>query len=437
MVSRPAQLGDVLLPTTTLDLGQLTRPPLRMTIVWLISTWFYAATLGMAQSSTTLVDDSAVYEPTRPNGIQYSSSQSGGDWARLFPPSSDGRYMSTISITQTVGASAVYFFKGNAIGYYSDMSPELENMRITLDGRNSSRVDTSGALAYQKLLWSESDLDDGDHQLVVSLSSGGSMASLDYLEITHVGDMRPSKLGPGAMDSDLSGVIVDNEDPRIVYEGAWFVQRSVPPRSHYFSNSQHSTTQLGDSLSFNFTRTAIYYFSERKQSNGRVSISIDGNAGDTVDTSFPARTTTLRGDGPHTVKITHMGDSGMDVSLDFFKYTPSRKGGTRSTPLAAIIGGSVGGGLFLIIVAIILYIVYRRRSSSERRVLEQVDNNAKDSQNLASQSIVETTLPYMDHQQEPTGKPMSEVSVSSAGPASSRARKTPQSYYGLPEPHTA
>ncbi|CAE6505055.1 unnamed protein product, partial [Rhizoctonia solani] len=175
-----------------------------------------------------LIDDNEIYQPTRPNGIQYSLSQSGkDDWARILPPDSDGRHKNTISVTQTVNASAVYFFKGSAIGYYSDKSPELENMVITLDGRRPTLVNTTGALAYQKLLWFESDLDAGDHQLVVSLGTGngiGSTASLDYLEITHGGDIIPSSLGPGARDSDPSGVIVDNEDPRVVYEGAWSIE---------------------------------------------------------------------------------------------------------------------------------------------------------------------------------------------------------------------
>ncbi|CAE6505042.1 unnamed protein product [Rhizoctonia solani] len=402
---------------------------------WLICTWLYIVTLGMVHALTTQVDDSEIYESTRPNGIQYPSTQPGGDWARLFPPDSDGRYQSTILFTGTVGALAVYFFKGTSIGYYSDMSPQLENMLVTLDGRNSSSINTEGASAYQKLLWSESNLDDGDHQLIVSLGLGSDSeftASLDYLEVTHTGDITPSKLGPGARDSH-SGVIIDNKDPQINYKGEWSSRRSNPPRSHYYSGSQHSTKQLGDSLTFNFTGTAIYYFAEKKPSNGRVSISIDGGAGDTVDTSLPASddnppqfsqvlcwSQTGLSDRPHTVKITHMGDSGMDVSLDFFKYTPSQKGGSQSTPLAAIIGGSVGGGLFLIIGP-----------------PERVDNDTKDSEKLASQSIVETTVPYKGHQQEPTNKPMSEVSVSSAGPASSRARMTPQLYHGLPEPHTA
>ncbi|CAE6482145.1 unnamed protein product [Rhizoctonia solani] len=72
-----------------------------------------------------------------------------------------------------------------------------------------------------------------------------------------------------------------------------------------------------------------------------------------------------------------------------------------------------------------------------RRASEQADANVKDSENLASPSIVDTTVPYKGHQQGPTNNPMSEASVSSAEPVSSLARNTPQSYPGLPEPYTA
>ncbi|CAE6448773.1 unnamed protein product [Rhizoctonia solani] len=190
----------------------------------------------------------------------------------------------------------------------------------------------------------------------------------------------------GATDSDTSGLVVDNEDPSTRYEGTRSVTRSLPQWSHYFSDSQHSTTGLGDSPTFHFTGTSIYYFTNGNKSIGRASISVDDGAGDAVNTFLPAPV-----------------DSSTWV---------------------------IQGGI------VIMYLVHRRRSSAWRLDPEPSDDTAKSHENRGSQSMVEATVSFIDHRRELTDRPMNGSSLSSGGSADLGARVTTQSYHGLPEPHT-
>ncbi|KAF8599541.1 hypothetical protein BDV93DRAFT_296073 [Ceratobasidium sp. AG-I] len=146
-------------------------------------------------------------------------------------------------------------------------------------------------------------------------------------------------------------------------------------------------------ITFKFSGTAVWYFTEAYPQNARVSISIDGSPGELVNTASLAniwRTQSLfwgkggLSDGPHVVTVSHAGAEGTYIGVDFFKYLPSP--GTAATsgasaspttsssaapiappkpfPVGAVVGGVIGGitvlGLFLF-----LFLLRRRRQTPQ------------------------------------------------------------------------
>lgn len=65
----------------------------------------YAST--QEQIKVMRIDDSYVYTPSNPTGIQYSTG-----WIHFSGNDVPGRYLDTLSTTITPNASAVFFFKG-------------------------------------------------------------------------------------------------------------------------------------------------------------------------------------------------------------------------------------------------------------------------------------------------------------------------------------
>ena len=55
----------------------------------------------------------------------------------------------------------------------------------------------------------------------------------------------------------------------------------------FFSGLQYTTITPGDSLTFSFNGTAVWYFSDKRAQNGWVTISVDGSYDRHVSTSLP------------------------------------------------------------------------------------------------------------------------------------------------------
>lgn len=328
-----------------------------------------------SQQNITRIDDSYVYTPWNPNGIQYSAG-----WVHFSDNDAQGRYLNTLSVTTTPYDSAVFFFKGSSIAYYSDKFKDHDAIIISTDGRPPETIESWDDNAWQQLLWSRSGLDQGDHQIIISRggyrSALWSSVTLDYFDIIYREDARPSVQGPGATSAPSEFLIDDGHD-RITYEGSW---STVPSnqQSFYYGGLQHTTKIPGSSLTFTFNGTEVHYFSDKRAQNGWALISVDGGEGELVSTFLESSddrwlsqvlcwSKANMSDGPHTVTITHSDREGKYISLDFFKYTPSPVAiqNPQETSLAVIIGSSMGGGVALLLAIVLCYWVHRRSSRSK------------------------------------------------------------------------
>lgn len=397
------------------------------------------ASAQWTQQPMMRIDDSHIYTPLNPTGIQYSAG-----WDRVIGPAGEGRYLSTLSETNIPYASAIFFFKGSSIEYYSDNLPNMpdipSSVYVSIDGLPAEVTQYPSTTAKRQLIWFMSNLDEGDHQLIISRGGGdlpeGSSISLDYYDLTYQTSTRPSVLGPGATNAPLDFLIDDGHD-HITYEGSWSAMQPNTQQSFYYGGLQHTTTTPGSSLTFSFNGTAVYFFSDKRAQNGWALISVDGGEGELVSTFLEpwddrwfsqvlCWTKTDLSDGPHTVKITHSDQEGKYVSLDFFKYTPgySSTASPKKRPLAAIVGGSLGGAIALLLAVIACYWVHRRRSR-----LRPTDGGAGDQQeNTESHPQLEYSrshpVSYHSEKWSPDGPAVSGLNERSAV----------QPYAGLPEP---
>ncbi|CAE6452316.1 unnamed protein product [Rhizoctonia solani] len=391
-----------------------------------------------AQQLILRIDDSNVYTPTNMNGIQYLP-----DWSHYLGSDANGRFNNTLSVTTTADAAVVCFFKGSSITYYSDRASSEASVMISLDGQSPQRISVGGEWALQDWLWSSTQLDGGDHQLIISRidSTSEYSLSLDFFDVTYLDTAKPSTLGPGATNA-FSEYIIDDGHELIHYEGNWIAMNPNPQQSFFYSGLQHTTTTPGSSLTFIFDGSEIYYFSDKRVENGWALISIDGGAGELVSTFLEpwddrwfsqalCWSKTGLGDGPHTINITHSDEPGKYVSLDFFKYA-SHTGKKRVIPRTAIIAGSVGGGVLIVISAIVLYLIHRRLSSTPEVLQTELGDLKEETGTPRAAELQARPLSYTSKPRTPDNQ-----TTVNARPESELKEKWANGLYtGLPEPQT-
>ncbi|KAG8699711.1 hypothetical protein FRC09_006448, partial [Ceratobasidium sp. 395] len=366
----------------------------------------------VTSQSSVQIDDSNVYGPTNRNGIQFS----GADWSTTGLEDSTPHFDGTYTYTQTSGASLIYFFRGSAIRYFADLGPHRGYVFVSVDNTLGDTYNADSITHYyQRLLFGVDGLDTGDHQLIISnagpiIDANNTIAGLDYLSVTPHNDkdgIKPVTLGPGASSVPADAVIVDDNDggDSVTYSGEWQTLPSAPRSAVYFKDTLHSTKNPGDSCTFKFTGTGVWYFTDYFTGNAAVDISVDGVRVETVLTASAggigltqrlAWSKTDLADGPHNVTLTHAG-GGNYASLDFFMYLPSSGGTASSTsssasstststststptptnaletliyssqlPIGAIIGGSVGAlAILVLFAAFLIYMRYQRQNTAK------------------------------------------------------------------------
>ncbi|KAG8721155.1 hypothetical protein FRC08_015453 [Ceratobasidium sp. 394] len=320
------------------------------------------------QLNSKIVDDSYDYDPTRPDGIQYSP-----DW--VSNPSLSGsspRYNNTFHWTTTPQASFIYFFQGNAVYYYADKDVSNAPVSVALDSGDEEFVNaTAPSTQTQQLLWSRTGLGPGDHQVVVKHNGTASQyLGLDYLRIESDHGFAPNISGPAASTVPPEALLVDDTDSSLVYSSNW-TTNPAGQYGGYFGRSLHVSETPGDSVTFKFKGTAVWYFSNTNRRHGNVQIRVDGGGAEAVSAyGFTWLQQQLQwsktdlSDGEHTLVMTHADAPGIRMTLDYFRYLPSQSSSSpiRKSHLGAIIGGTIGGVVLLALCALIFFYLRRRRS---------------------------------------------------------------------------
>ncbi|KAG8796358.1 hypothetical protein FRC12_000075 [Ceratobasidium sp. 428] len=235
----------------------------------------------------------------------------------------------------------------------------------------------------------------------------------------------PTNFGPGATSVSKNAILIDDSEGSISYSGSsWQTKNSVPDSSIYFQGSSHITQNPGDSATYRFVGTDIWYFTDYAPNNAVVSVSIDGGSPETVNTAAGSQTLARTqwmawgknglGDAPHTMAITHAGSAGTAASLDFFKYVPSSGAGaaaassssasaaatqsstsndnSKSAPVGAIVGGSVGG-FAVILLAVLVVLCLARRNKKAKQNQARVVAGPADTNNVKASWTSPPTSP--------------------------------------------
>ncbi|KAG9079207.1 hypothetical protein FS749_008731 [Ceratobasidium sp. UAMH 11750] len=364
----------------------MTLRPLATAFLLLLS-----ATHALAQIK---IDDSYAYSASSRDGIQYSR----GQWNDKNSWYSSQRHNGTYHNAEQPGAHFAFFFRGSSIKYYADRDPKGGPITISLDGADVAKIDgkpPNTTFQFQQQLWSTAALDSGDHYTVVTGVSG--TLGVDWLEIVPVDgktDVRPAQLGPCAFEVPPNATIVDDSDPSLItWSGTGWQNPSDSGFSAYFQNAMHKTGNPGDSATFKFNGTAVWYFTDMISGNAPVIVSVDGGQGETVQTAPPdggsGRTQKLTwrktglSDAEHTVVVTHAGEAGYLAGVDFFMYIPgSGSSGSSSSsnsptktkpiPVGAIVGGVIGGVVVLALLTLFLCIRARDRREARDQERQQM-----------------------------------------------------------------
>lgn len=338
------------------------------------------------------VDDGNVYSTGNPNGIHFGRS----GWNTTNPRDANRRYESTYTWSNTVGSHLIFFFRGTAISHYADKWLGCGPVGVSIDGQpytNYTWTDVNASVfLFQQQMWTISGLSPGDHQVVISNTGTGGPAEsymgVDYLEVTPGpdGSIFPTQFGPGASEIPSTAVLVDDASDLISYSGSWQVYNSDINIGLFFDGTEHTSHSQGAAITFKFNGTAVWYFSDQRVENTVVTISIDGAAGETVNTAsssnvrltqIPLWNKTDLSAGPHTLTITHAGADNELASVDFFKYLPSSPSqsspaasniatsSTKSISTAAIVGGVMGGIALIACIAGFLIWKWRRRRAQD------------------------------------------------------------------------
>ncbi|QRV81769.1 hypothetical protein RhiJN_09784 [Ceratobasidium sp. AG-Ba] len=337
------------------------------------------------------IDDAYAYSNQSLDGVQYSWKE----WNDNNQGFAANRFRKTYHNAELPGAHFTYFFQGSEIKYYGDRDPKGGPINITLDGALVANIlGNATEFQFQQLLWSTSGLDSSDHQLVVTGVSG--TFGLDWLEITPLDgrtDARTAQLGPGASGVPAGAWIVDDTDGGVTYSGlGWQQGNDGPGSAAYLKSTVHRTATPGDSVTFNFTGTAVWFFTDSTNGNAPVSISVDGGTAETIQTvpssGSGARSQKLTwsktglSDSRHLVVIKHVGNAGSLASVDFFMYMPSANldpstgkpkneppdTNRKPTPVGAIVGAVVGA---VIASLSALCLFFFKRSRRQKREQEQ------------------------------------------------------------------
>ncbi|KAG8728412.1 hypothetical protein FRC12_021769 [Ceratobasidium sp. 428] len=353
----------------------------------LIHLLLFCITYVVAQSTQVMVDDSLAYSPSYPQGIQYF----GSSWLTNNTNHNIERFNGTSHVARTRGDGFIFSFRGTSISWFADGDRFGGPITLLLDGAGYVVNNSAPVLTLKTNLWTSPTLDSNDHQVVV-INTGGTLIGLDNFAITPnsgTNDVRPTNLGPGAINVPSGAVLVDSSDSTVNYTGSSW----QPVTGAYFQQSMQQTNNPGDSCSFTFTGTQALYFVGDFNDSAPVSISVDGGTPEKVDNVVNGRSTFLQkllwnsstlNDGQHTVMITHAGNAGEMIGLDFFMYQPSNSsasngsGGSgssgnsntsngsgnadnnKSTPTGAIVGGVMGGLVLLGLVAFGVFLLRRR-----------------------------------------------------------------------------
>jgi hypothetical protein len=205
----------------------------------------------------------------------------------------------TASRSSTTGARATVTFTGNSVSLIGLRGPRNGIARVYLDGAFHATVDTFAAAEIQTVIFTETNLAPGTHELTVEVTGLKNAAATDHRIVVDAFDVR---------------TLIEEVDPAVTYSGTWtpqnFDEKWSGTTPNYGSGSATRSATAGARADFSFTGTSVTWIGFRGPQTGIARVYLDGTFVSEVDTyaavkqvqsvMFSASGLTS---GPHTLRV--------------------------------------------------------------------------------------------------------------------------------------
>ena len=219
-----------------------------------------------------------------------------GSWiaASAAQPWSGG----SASMSSAPGARTTVTFTGNTVSLIGLRSPQTGIARVYLDGSFHSTVDTFASSEVQAVIFTETNLAQGTHELAIEVTGLKHAAATDHRIVVDAFDVR---------------TLVEEVDPAVTYSGTWtanFDENWSGTSPNYGSGSAARSLTAGSRAELRFVGTGARWIGYRGPAAGIARVYIDGVLTGEVDAYAPVKqvqaelfSTSGLAAGPHTMTI--------------------------------------------------------------------------------------------------------------------------------------
>ncbi|KAJ7209341.1 hypothetical protein B0H12DRAFT_1330096 [Mycena haematopus] len=302
---------------------------------------------------SVLIDDS---DPL----VQYNSAT--GGW---FKAGKAPEFDATTHASAMPGDTAALAFEGTSISVYGTIAPSAGQSRLnfSIDGVDvaSYEAPLMPAAVENQLFWASPLFNEAQHQLVITVDEDTSLGQVNKLNRTFFLDYFIYTTTSAAGKT----MLIDDSDASVTYSpDGW---QSSNDTDDCLESTQHVGT-IGSWAALSFDGTGITLFGSPSQEGFQASIAIDGSP--PVISQAQAQNqlfnSSILPSGLHTMNITVL--DGNSLGIDYFLVTnsgspgstpneqppapplpsgiPGNARGSKTPPIAAIVGGAVGVWLF-------------------------------------------------------------------------------------------
>ncbi|EIN08202.1 hypothetical protein PUNSTDRAFT_52662 [Punctularia strigosozonata HHB-11173 SS5] len=231
---------------------------------------------------------------------------------------------STFHATNVSGATASFSFTGTAFYLYGAKRANHDEYTVTVDGSAAIANGFNATDDFQTLLWSATDLENEQHQVVLTDTS--TRSDRPYVDI----DFVVFTLGDGHPETPFQDTTLDDTAwTNITYGDGWETG-SNGLNNDYYNGTFHDTKTQGAAARITFFGECIYLYGATSSNHGNYSVAIDGGAptsltgytGTPTDpgTIFRPQTLLFFASGlahdTHTLELTNTDTSGAYLDFD-------------------------------------------------------------------------------------------------------------------------